>query len=55
MHQGYEYSRSGNPTRLAYETCIASLENAKYGLAFASGLAAEDAIMRLVDPGKKYY
>lgn len=52
-HKGYEYSRSGNPTRLAYETCIASLENAKYGLAFASGLAAEDAIMRLVDPGKK--
>lgn len=52
-HGGYEYSRSGNPTRTAYETCIASLENAKYGLAFASGLAAEDALMRTVRPGKK--
>ncbi len=50
-HRGYEYSRSGNPTRTAMETCVASLENARHGLAFASGLAAEDAILRTLDPG----
>jgi len=50
-HRGYEYSRSGNPTRAAMETCIASLEGARHGLAFASGLAAEDAILRTLDPG----
>jgi cystathionine gamma-synthase len=50
-HQGYEYARSANPTRDALETCVASLENARYGLAFASGLAAEDAILRTLDPG----
>jgi cystathionine gamma-synthase len=50
-HHGYEYARSGNPTRDALETCIASLENARHGLAFASGLAAEDAILRTLDPG----
>ena len=50
-HRGYEYSRSGNPTRTAMETCIASLEGARHGLAFASGLAAEDAILRTLDPG----
>ena len=50
-HQGYEYARSGNPTRDALETCVASLENARHGLAFASGLAAEDAILRTLDPG----
>jgi cystathionine gamma-synthase len=50
-HQGYEYSRSGNPTRTALETCVASLEGAEHGLAFASGLAAEDNILRLVPPG----
>jgi cystathionine gamma-synthase len=50
-HQGYEYSRSSNPTRDALETCVASLENARHGLAFASGLAAEDAILRTLDPG----
>ena len=50
-HRGYEYSRSGNPTRTALETCVASLEGARHGLAFASGLAAEDAILRTLDPG----
>ena len=48
---GYEYSRSGNPTRAALESCLASLEQATHGLAFASGLAAEDAVLRLLEPG----
>jgi cystathionine gamma-synthase len=50
-HRGYEYARSANPTRDALETCVASLENARHGLAFASGLAAEDAVLRTLDPG----
>jgi cystathionine beta-lyase/cystathionine gamma-synthase len=50
-HKGYEYSRTGNPTRAALEACLASLENAKYGLAFASGMAAESAILGLLRPG----
>lgn len=50
-HKGYEYSRSGNPTRTALEACIAGLESGSYGLAFASGLAATDNIMRLLNPG----
>jgi len=50
-HRGYEYSRSGNPTRSAMEACVASLEGARHGLAFASGLAAEDALLRTLDPG----
>src|SRR5262249_9335868 len=50
-HKGFEYARSANPTRTALETCLASLENARHGLAFASGLAAEDAILRILDPG----
>ncbi len=50
-HRGYDYSRSGNPTRAALETCLASLEQAEHGLAFASGLAAEDAVLRLLHPG----
>jgi len=45
-HQGYEYSRSGNPTRTALETCLAALERGARGLAFASGLAAEDTLLR---------
>jgi cystathionine gamma-synthase len=45
-HRGYEYARSGNPTRAVLEACIADLEGATYGFAFASGLAAEDAILR---------
>jgi cystathionine gamma-synthase len=43
---GYEYSRSGNPTRTVLEECLASLEGGRHGLAFASGLAAEDAVLR---------
>lgn len=50
-HQGYEYSRSANPTRTALEKAIASLENGKNGLAFGSGLAAIDAVMKLLKPG----
>src|SRR5262245_15587047 len=52
-HQGYEYSRSGNPTRTALERCVASLEGARHGLAFASGLAAEDTVLRLIAPGQR--
>lgn len=44
-HKGYEYARTGNPTRTALEACIAALENGTYGLAFASGLAAESAVL----------
>ncbi|MEZ4667353.1 MAG: cystathionine gamma-synthase [Anaerolineae bacterium] len=51
QHKGYEYSRSGNPTRAALEACIAGIENGKYGLAFGSGLAAIDCVMRLLNPG----
>ncbi|MFA5844172.1 MAG: cystathionine gamma-synthase [Coriobacteriia bacterium] len=50
-HLGYEYSRSGNPTRTALETCLAALEEAPYGSAFASGLAAETAVLSLLAPG----
>jgi cystathionine gamma-synthase len=50
-HRGYEYARSGNPTRAVLETCLASLEGAANGLAFASGLAAEDALLRTLSPG----
>jgi cystathionine gamma-synthase len=53
VHKGYEYSRSGNPTRTAMETQIASLEAARHGLAFASGLAAEDNVMRLLKQGQR--
>jgi cystathionine gamma-synthase len=51
-HRGYEYSRSGNPTRTALETCLAALERGARGLAFASGLAAEDCVLRtMLSPG----
>ncbi len=50
-HQGYEYSRSANPTRTALENSLASIENGNYGLAFASGLAAIDAVIKLLNPG----
>jgi cystathionine gamma-lyase len=50
-HKGYEYARTGNPTRTALENCLASLENGKYGLAFASGMAAEHAILSLLNAG----
>lgn len=50
-HKGYEYSRTGNPTRAALEQCIASLENGAYGLAFASGMAAITTVAYLLSPG----
>jgi cystathionine gamma-synthase len=50
-HRGFEYARTGNPTRAALESCLADLEGATYGSAFASGLAAEDAVLRTLDPG----
>lgn len=50
-HKGYEYSRSGNPTRTALETCLASLEGGEFGLAFASGLAATTAVLLTLRPG----
>lgn len=50
-HKGFEYSRSGNPTRTALENSLASIENGKFGLAFGSGLAAIDAVMKLLKPG----
>src|SRR5436853_2565246 len=50
-HKGFEYSRTSNPTRAALETCIAALEEGAYGLAFASGMAAESAILSLLSAG----
>ncbi len=50
-HKGYEYSRGTNPTRKALEDCIAALENGKFGLAFSSGMAATDCVLRLLQPG----
>ena len=50
-HKGFEYSRSGNPTRSALENALASIENGEFGLAFGSGLAAIDAVMKLFKPG----
>ncbi len=50
-HKGFEYSRTGNPTRSALEKAFASIENGNFGLAFGSGLAATDAVMKLLKPG----
>ncbi|MGB6153809.1 MAG: cystathionine gamma-synthase [Pricia sp.] len=50
-HQGYEYSRSANPTRTALEKSLASIENGNYAMAFGSGLAAIDAVIKLLNPG----
>src|SRR5947209_1192551 len=51
VHKGYEYSRSGNPTRAALETCLAALEGGERALAFASGLAATAAVLSTLRPG----
>ncbi|HEY1114623.1 MAG TPA: cystathionine gamma-synthase [Chitinophagaceae bacterium] len=51
QHKGYEYARSQNPTRKALEDALAAIENAKYGLAFSSGVAATDAVLKLLAPG----
>lgn len=51
VHQGFEYSRSQNPTRFAYERCVADLESGQHGFAFASGLAAIGTVLELLSPG----
>jgi cystathionine gamma-lyase len=51
VHKGYEYSRTQNPTRMAYERCLADLESGTHGFAFASGMAATGTILELVDSG----
>src|SRR4051812_34321662 len=51
QHKGYEYARSQNPTRFALERAFAQIENANHGLAFSSGVAATDAVIKLLSPG----
>src|SRR6202030_3058421 len=51
VHKGYEYSRSQNPTRMAYERCVADLESGSAGFAFASGMAATSTALQLLDSG----
>ena len=51
QHRGYEYARTSNPTRVALEQCVAGLEGAAHGMAFASGMAAEDALIGMMRPG----
>jgi cystathionine gamma-synthase len=53
VNKGYDYSRSGNPSRTSLETCLASLEGATHGLAYSSGLGATTTIMHLVNPGDR--
>jgi cystathionine beta-lyase/cystathionine gamma-synthase len=53
VHKGYDYARVGNPTRTALQVALASLENAKHGIAFSSGLGATTTLMHLVDPGQR--
>ena len=50
-NKGYEYARSQNPTRKALEEALAVIENGKYGLCFSSGVAATDAVIKLLNPG----
>jgi cystathionine beta-lyase/cystathionine gamma-synthase len=52
-HKGYDYSRTGNPTRTALQSCLASLESAEYGVAFSSGLGATTTLMHLLNPGDR--
>src|SRR5437763_4299580 len=52
-HKGYDYSRTGNPTRTALESCLASLESAEYGVAYSSGLGATTTLMHLLNPGDR--
>jgi cystathionine beta-lyase/cystathionine gamma-synthase len=51
-HKGYDYARTGNPTRTALESCLAALEDAQHGLCFASGMAAIDTLLQLIKPGE---
>jgi cystathionine beta-lyase/cystathionine gamma-synthase len=53
QHKGYEYARSQNPTRTALEKALAEIENGKFGLAFSSGVAATDAVIKLLEPGNE--
>jgi len=53
LKQGYDYSRTANPTRRALETCLAALESAGHGFAFASGMAATTTVMHLLEPGDR--
>jgi len=53
VHQGYDYSRADNPTREAYEKALAAIEGATHALSFASGLAAEQAVIQLLNPGDR--
>jgi len=53
VHKGYDYSRVANPTRSALQVALASLENAKHGVAFSSGIGATTTLMHLVDPGER--
>ena len=50
VHKGYEYSRTGNPTRQALENNLAAIEGGKYGACFGSGLAAIDAVIKMLNP-----
>src|SRR5215218_1904782 len=51
QHKGYEYARSQNPTRKALEEALAAIENGRFGLSFSSGVAATDAVIKLLNPG----
>src|SRR5215213_8701593 len=53
QNKGYDYARSANPTRTALQICLASLESAEHGVAFASGMAAVTTVMHLVSPGDR--
>src|SRR6476661_706984 len=53
VHKGYDYARVGNPTRTALQVALASLENARHGVAFSSGIGATSTLMHLVDPGER--
>jgi cystathionine gamma-synthase len=53
-HKGYDYSRTDNPTRTGLQACVASLEGAEHGLAFSSGMAALDTVLRLAPPGSHF-
>src|SRR5919201_2665418 len=53
VHKGYDYSRVANPTRTALQECLASLEGAEHGIAFASGLGATTTLMHLLSPGER--
>ena len=55
VHKGYEYSRTSNPTRKAYEDCLASLEGGSHGFAFASGCAATTTVLHLLKQGNMFY